>query len=136
MLGRHNAIRPAVGLAGNDGDLGDCGLSKSKQQLGAMADDAAILLLSPGKKTGYVFERNQRNVEGIAETHEASALGGSVDVQHARQKCRLVGHNAHGTPIQPGKAHHDIFCIMFMHLKKIAVIHDASDDVLDVVRLV
>ena len=46
---------------------------KRKQQLGAVADDAAVLLLRAGQKAGHVFEGDQRNVEAVAEADEARA---------------------------------------------------------------
>jgi len=45
VLGGHDVVGAAVGLARDDGDLGHSGLGVRVQQLGAVADDAAVLLL-------------------------------------------------------------------------------------------
>ena len=44
MLGSHHIVSATIGLAGDDGDLGHSGLSVGVQQLGAVADDTAVLL--------------------------------------------------------------------------------------------
>src|ERR1700676_500234 len=99
-----------------------------------MANDAAEFLLRPGKKTGHVFKSNQRYVEGITEAHEARALYGSADIEHASEKRRLIGDEACRAAIQPGKAYDEILGEMFVHLKKITVVHDGVNRVFNVVR--
>jgi hypothetical protein len=46
-------------------------------------DDAAVLLVGAGQEAGHVLEGDQRDVEGVAEAHEARALDRGVDVEHA-----------------------------------------------------
>jgi hypothetical protein len=48
----HDVVRAAVGLARDDGELGHRGLAVGVEQLGAVADDAAVLLRVPGRKPG------------------------------------------------------------------------------------
>src|SRR2546429_5327943 len=100
-----------------------------------MLDDAAKFLLRPGKKSGNVLERDQRNIECVAEAHKTRALYRSIDVQHAGEKCRLISDNTHGAPVEPGKSHDEIFGKMFVDFEQISVIHNGMNRVLDVVRL-
>ena len=74
VLARHHAVGAAVGLARDHGDLRHGGLGERVEQLGAVADDAAVLLLGPGRKPGHVLEGDERDVEAVAEAHEARAF--------------------------------------------------------------
>ncbi len=100
-----------------------------------MLDDAAKFLLRAGEKTGHVFKREQRNVEGIAKTHEARAFHGSVDVENSGEECGLVANDADGAAIEPREANNQIFCVVFVNLEEIIVIHDGMNRVFDVVGL-
>src|SRR5512146_781997 len=81
VLGAHDVVGAAVGLAGDDGDLGDDGLGVGVQQLGAAADDAAPFLGGAGQEAGHVDEGQDRDAEGVAGAHEPGGLLGGVDVQ-------------------------------------------------------
>src|SRR5271157_384221 len=70
ILAAHRQIGPAVRLAQYHRKLGNGGLRVSKQQLRAMADNAAPLLLHAGKETGNVDQSYQRNIEGAAEKNK------------------------------------------------------------------
>ena len=54
-----------------------------EQHLGAVADDAAALLLDAGQKARDVDQRDQRDVEDVAEADEARRLVGGIDVERA-----------------------------------------------------
>src|SRR5271157_255186 len=136
VLGRHDAIRAAVSFARDDGHLGHGRLGKGEEQLRSVGDDAAELLLRAGQKSRDIFEGDQRDVEAVAEAHETRALDAGADVEHAGQKRRLVGDDAHGFPVQPGEADHDVPGVMLLHLEEVAVVHDGVDHVLNVVRLI
>ena len=60
-----------------------------------MADDAAVLLGHPGEEAGDVLEGEERDVERVAEAHEARALDRGVDVEDPGEDGRLVGDDAH-----------------------------------------
>ena len=66
--------------------LGHRGLGEGVEQFRAIANDAAVLLLHAGKKPGHILERDQRNVECVAEAHEARRLYTRIDVEHAGKK--------------------------------------------------
>ena len=73
MLARHDAVSTAVGLPGDNRDLGYRRLGESVKQLGAMFDDAAIFLRRARHESGNVNEGEQGNIEGIIK-HGAKLL--------------------------------------------------------------
>src|SRR6266436_36160 len=83
VFARHDAVRPAVGFARDDSDFRDGGFGKGEEQLGAVPDDAAELLLRARQKAGYILKSNQRNIERVAEAHEARTLHGSIDIENS-----------------------------------------------------
>ena len=78
VLRRHHVVGPAVGLAGDQRDLGDGALGVGVEQLGAVLDDAAVLLGRAGHEAGHVDERHDRDVEGVAEPDEPRRLDGAA----------------------------------------------------------
>ena len=99
-----------------------------------MADDAAELLRRAGQEAGHVFEGQDRDVEGVAEAHEARALHRGIDVQAARQKRRLIGHDARSArPSMRAKPTTMFLRPVLVHFEELAIVHHAVDHVLDVV---
>ena len=73
-----------------------------------MADDAAVLLLDTRQEARNVNQLHQRNIERVAEGNELGSLVRSIDVKATRHHLRLVGHDADGTTIDPGKGGDDV----------------------------
>src|SRR5579883_2315580 len=69
VLGAHDVVGAAVRLAQDDRHLGHRGLAVRVEQLGAAADDAAVLLLHAGPVAGHVHQGQQRDAEGVADAH-------------------------------------------------------------------
>src|ERR1700687_879889 len=103
VFGGHDAIGAAVGFAGDDRNFWHRGFGEGEEQLGAVFDDAAEFLLRAGKKAGNVLESDERDVEGIAETHEARAFDGGVDVENPGKKSGLVGDDADRAAVEAGE---------------------------------
>ena len=59
VLRSHHAIRAAIGFARDHGDFRNGGFGIGVEQLRAVADDAAELLLGAGQKAGDVFEASE-----------------------------------------------------------------------------
>ena len=74
MLTRHDAVSATVCLARNDRDLRNRGFRESEQQFCAVFDDPAKLLIRSRQKTRNVFERDEGNIECIAEPDEPRTL--------------------------------------------------------------
>src|SRR5438093_4541968 len=132
----HDVIRAAVRFPRDDGDLRDRGLAESEQELGPVPNDPAVLLLHPGEETGYVDEREERDVEAVAEADEASRLGRRVDVQGSGEDLRLVPDDANRPALQSGEPHHDVLRPVGMDLEPRVAVYDPTDHVPHVVRLV
>jgi hypothetical protein len=67
-------------------------------------DDAAVLLRGAGQEAGHVDEGDDRDVEAIAEAHEARGL--DADSSMSRQPAstmRLVGDDADGLAARRAK---------------------------------
>src|SRR6202007_247354 len=122
VLGSHDAISAPVGFARDDGDFWDRGFGKRKEQLGAVLDDAAKFLLRARKKTGNILKRNQRNIESIAEAHEARTFHGSIDIEPASKKSGLVADDADRTPVEARKAHDKILRVMFVDFEEESIV--------------
>ena len=126
----------AVALAQRDGDLGHRGLAEGEEHLGTMVDDAVVLLAGAGQEAGHVDEGHQRDVEGVAEAHEAGALARSVAVEHAGHGLGLVGDDTHAGAAHVGEADHEVLGKVFMHFEELAVVDDGVDDIFHIVSLV
>src|SRR5205814_273832 len=74
VLRAHGDVGAAVGLAQDQRDLRHRGLGVGVNELGAVRDDAAVLLRRARQVTGDVDEAEDRDVEAIAEPHEARRL--------------------------------------------------------------
>ena len=85
-----------------------------------MADDAAALLLDAGQEAGNVDERDERDVEAVAEADEARALVGRVHVERAGPDRRLVGDQADDDALDPGEADDQVFGERPVHLEEFA----------------
>ena len=55
-----------------------------------MADDAAVFLRRAGEEARHIFERDERDVEGVAETNEPRGLHRSIDVETSGENGRLI----------------------------------------------
>ena len=128
VLGVHDAVRAAVSLPRDHRDLRHRRLGQRVKQLRAMNDDAAVLLIGAGEKTRNILEYEQRNVERIAETDEARALAGCVDVENAGQEGRLIGDDANRVPVEPDESDDEIARVLLMNFEKVAFIGDDIND--------
>ena len=86
-----------------------------------------ILLLDPGQETRHIDQREQRNVEGIAEADEARGFVGGIDVERARQHVGLVGDDADRAALQAAEADHDVRREAGLNLQEILVVDDPRD---------
>ena len=73
-----------------------------------MLDQAAVFLVGAGQEARHVDERDDRDVEGVAEAHEARRLAAGVEVEHAGEHHRLVGDEADGAAGDAAEAGDDV----------------------------
>src|SRR5258708_27501662 len=132
----HHAVRAAVGLARNYGNLRNCRFGKGIEQLRTVLDDTAVLLRNAWKETGYVFESHDRNVKAVTEAYKARTLQRAVDVQNAGKICRLIRDDTNRAAVETRKAHDDVQRIVTMDFKEVAVVNNQVDHFANIVRLV
>ena len=104
----HDDVGAAVRLAQHQRDPRHGRVAVGVQQLRAVPDDAAVLLVDAGQEAGDVQQGDDRDVEGVAHLDEAGGLLGGLDVQHAGQRLRLVGDDADHLAVQPGQRADDV----------------------------
>ena len=75
-----------------------------------------------------------RDVEAVAEADEARGLAGGVDVEDAGQDVRLLRDDADDVPVEPREADDDVLREELGNLEEVAVVDDAVDDFLHLVR--
>ena len=136
MLRTHHVVRTAIGLARNQRQLRHRCFAIRVEQLGAMANDAAPLLLGTRQEARHVNEGENRNAEGVAGAHKARGLLARGDVEHARELARLVADNANRVSIETREAHHDIAGVRRLDLEERAIVDDRANHGVHVVRLV
>mmetsp|Transcript_31400 Transcript_31400/g.100205 ORF Transcript_31400/g.100205 Transcript_31400/m.100205 type:complete len:376 (-) Transcript_31400:367-1494(-) len=98
-----------------------------------MADYSAILLCRPGEEAGDVHEGDERDVEGVAEPHEARRLLRRIDVQTASQMTWLIGDDAHGPAVEAREAHDDVPSVLWHDLEHLPAVHDLLQHAVHVV---
>lgn len=86
----HGVQSGAVGLAQNYADFGHDGVRNGRHHLGAVADNAGALDGAADHEAGHVGQKQQGNVEGVAQLHEARGLVGRIHEQHAALPLGLV----------------------------------------------
>ncbi len=101
-----------------------------------MLDDATMLLGDAGQEAGHILEGDERDVERVAEPHEAGTFERAVDMKHAGQDCRLVRYDSHRVSAQVREPDHDVLGVIRMNLVEAALIDHARDHLVHVVRLV
>src|SRR3546814_17336662 len=106
----------------------------SSDLLGAVADDAAVLLVDAGEEAGHVDEGDELDVEGVAGAHEAGGLLGAVHVEHPGKDHRLVADDADGVAVETGEAAGDRAGPVRAVLDVVAVVDRGGDHPVHVVR--
>ena len=90
-----------------------------------MPDDAAVLLHRARQEARHVLEGDQRDVERVAEPHEARAFHRRVDVERAGEHRRLVRDDADRPPVEPREADEDVPREVLVHFEEVALVDDA-----------
>ena len=130
----HGDVGAAVGFAEHERDFRHGRSGIRVQHFRAVADDAAALLRLAGQEAGNVHERDQRDVERVAETDEARAFVGRVDVEHARLHRRLIGDDPADDALQTREADDRVFREIRHHFEERVFVEEPRDDLLHVDR--
>src|SRR5580704_13586466 len=100
-----------------------------------MLDNPAEFLLRSRKKSRDVLERDQWDIEGIAEANEPRRFHRCADIEHAGKKRRLVCDDSDGVSVEPGETDDDIFGKVFVDFEESGIVCNGVYYVLDVVGL-
>lgn len=136
MLGSHDVIGAAIGLAGDQRHHRHGGLAIGEEQFCAVLDDAAIFLCGARQEARHVDQREDWDGEGIAEPYEAGGLARAVDVEAAGQHHRLVGDDADRLALDAHEADDDVLGEGLLDFEEITLVGDGRDQFLHVVGLV
>mmetsp|Transcript_36681 Transcript_36681/g.98317 ORF Transcript_36681/g.98317 Transcript_36681/m.98317 type:complete len:315 (-) Transcript_36681:866-1810(-) len=128
VLRAHDVVGTAVGLSRDHGHLGDGSLRVGEEELGAVADDAIVLLISARQKARDVDEGKDGDVERVGEAHETGRLHGRIDIEAASEVERVIGDDRHRAPLHPRKASDDIFGGVGHYLEERVAVHHLVDD--------
>ena len=101
-------------------------LGERVEQLRAVLDDAAVLLVGARQEARHVDEGDERDVEAVAEAHEARGLDRRVDVEAAGEVRRLVRDDADGAAVDAREADDDVLRVVLVDLEEVAVVDDGA----------
>ena len=95
-----------------------------------------MLLVNAWKEARNIDERDEWDVERIAEPDEPCGFDRCVDIESACKNRWLVRNNSNGVSVESSKTDNDVASPVFVDLVELAVVDDAFDDIYDAVRLV
>src|SRR5207237_2574324 len=119
-----------VRLAYDDGDLRHGGLRYGGDHLGAVADDPLALDGGADHEAGDVGQKEQRDIERVAEPDEAASLIRRDDKEDTPLVHRLVGQHADNPSIDPREAADDLLRKEGLDLEEAAGIDHPVDQLL------
>src|SRR5438876_9898181 len=136
VLRRHHVVGAPVRCARDDRDLGDGRLAVGEQELRAVADDAAELLVRPRQEARDVDEGQEGDVEGVAKPHETRGLDRGRIVEGPGEDLRLVRDDPDRMARESGEADHDVAGPESVDLEPGAPVDNTLDHLEHVIRLV
>ena len=101
-----------------------------------MADDAAVFLITARQEPGNVYQIQQRDIEGIAETDKPGCFIRGIDIKAACHDLRLVGNDADSLSIHAGKTGNNICSPILLGFVKFAVVDNCCDNGFHIVSLI
>ena len=99
----HRLGAETVGLAQHDRDRGNRQVGTGDEQPAAVAHERRRLDVGPDHHPRRVDERHERQVEGVAQLHEAGRLVGCRRVDRPAEMPRVVGEDADRAALEPGQ---------------------------------
>ena len=94
----HRLRAESVGLAQHDREQRHGQVRAGDEQAAAVAHQPGLLDLGADHDAGRVAQNEERDVEGVAQLHEARGLVGAVAVDGAGEVGRVVGDTPIGRP--------------------------------------
>ena len=125
-----------IALTQCDSNLWHGSLAVSVEQLCTVEDDSVVLLTCTWQESWYVYERYDRNIEGIAETNEAGCLAASVYIEYTCVSCWLVGYDTNALTIEAGETCNDVLGELRLNFEELSVIGYSTNHLIHIVCLV
>jgi hypothetical protein len=126
VLGAHDVVGAAVGLAGDHRDQRDRRLGVGVEQLGAAADDAVPLLVGAGQEAGHVDEGETGMLNASQVRTKRAAFS---EASMSRQPANCIGWLAtmpDRWPLDAAEADDDVRREQRLHLEELAVVETCS----------
>ena len=136
VLRGHDIVGASVGLPGDEGNLGHCGFGICVEEFRTVLNNTSELLYSAGEESWHVGERDDGNLERVAESHKSRTLYRCIDVKAASENIRLIRDNAHYAPLDITETDYDVLGVLGHDLVEVVAVHDVLNDLLHVVGLV
>ena len=132
-LAVHHDISASECLADHHVHLRNGGIGKCVRKLCRLSCKILLVILTR-LEPGYIGQRKNRDIEGIAEVHEPGGLLRSVGRQRAVKLCRnlrlliiylgTVRNRSHRHTVQTDEAGHHILRIILLRLKEYTAVRD------------
>src|SRR5699024_11785602 len=117
LLGTHHDVGATEGLASDDGNFWNRCFSVGIDEFCTAANNAGVFLIYAGQEPWHIDERDDGEIESIAESHKTSGLFRCCDIQGASQLRWLVGDDAYGATFDSAQTDDDIWGIAFLDLQ-------------------
>ena len=136
FTGAHSDVGAAVSFTQNHGDLRNCSFAVCEQHLSAVTNYASIFLLFARQEARNVDNVQNRNVEAVAETNEASCFIGCVVVKAACHECWLVSNDTNSLSVHTSEAGDDVLCEFLSYIVVFAIINNGFQYIIHIVRCI
>mmetsp|Transcript_36375 Transcript_36375/g.91400 ORF Transcript_36375/g.91400 Transcript_36375/m.91400 type:complete len:593 (-) Transcript_36375:82-1860(-) len=123
----HAVVAGTKAAPDDEGDLGHLGVGHRHHHLGAVLGDAARLVLLPHHEACDVLQEDEGDASLGAQLHKVRPLQSALGEHDA-----VVGHDAHGAPVQLAKARHKGGAIFLLKLMEPTAVQDARQHCADV----
>jgi hypothetical protein len=85
-------------------------------------NDTTVLLRSAGQKSGNINKREDWNIEGIQESHEACSLYAGIDIEATSKLLRLVSDDTNGTTLEARETNDNVLGVVGHDLEEVFVV--------------
>src|SRR6185437_1067756 len=136
-LAAHRIVTCTVGVADDDGDLGDDGIGDGVDHLGAILDDTGMFASRAYHEAGDILQKDEGDLFLVAVHDKTGGLIRAVVIDHAAHlhlplfrfhDLSLVRDDAHRPAFDSGIAAEDGLAIILLELFEDGIIHEAVDD--------
>ena len=131
----HGDITATISLTQDNRNLGNRRFGISIQYLRTMADHTGMFLVDARQIARHIFQRDNRNIERIAETDKTCSFIGTVAIQYTCQHHRLISNETDSFTTHAAKTDHNVGCPQLLYFQEVGIIHDTFDNVTNIVRL-